>query len=231
MSQLLEHWWNWLAAMSCQLVVLVAVVVGLDRLLRGRAWPELRMGLWSLVMVKLVLPPSLTAPWSVASIGPASSAPAGGGTWLPLLFAAWLCGGALLLSVSLLRYRAFDRRLRAGASLATAELTALAARLAARLSLQRVPEILVAPGTSSALVLGFVRLRVVLPPTLAERIGSDRPNSTTCCCTNSRIAGGAIRCRGSCASCCTRRSGSTRSCGGRPHGCSRCANCAATRPS
>jgi beta-lactamase regulating signal transducer with metallopeptidase domain len=91
---------------------------------------------------------------------------------LPLLCAAWAAGGALLLSVSLLRYHALERRLSAGAGRAAPELRALAGRLAARLSLSAVPEVLVARGTASALVLGFVRPRVVLPTALAARIGS-----------------------------------------------------------
>jgi prepilin-type processing-associated H-X9-DG protein len=63
-------WLNWQWAMLWQTAVLVGVVAALDRLIRKRAWPQLRYALWLLVLVKLVMPPTLTSPVSVTSTVP-----------------------------------------------------------------------------------------------------------------------------------------------------------------
>ncbi len=55
-------WWQWTAAMSVQLVLVVLVIAGLDRLLRPWIWPQLRAALWMLVVVKLILTPTLVSP-------------------------------------------------------------------------------------------------------------------------------------------------------------------------
>ncbi len=49
-------WFDWQSSMLWQTAVLIGVVAGIDRLIRKRAWPQLRYMLWLLVFVKLVLP-------------------------------------------------------------------------------------------------------------------------------------------------------------------------------
>ncbi|MEN6575632.1 MAG: M56 family metallopeptidase, partial [Phycisphaerales bacterium] len=58
-------------AMLWQTAVLIGVVAVIDRLIRKRAWPQLRYMLWLLVFVKLILPPTLASPLSLTSHVPA----------------------------------------------------------------------------------------------------------------------------------------------------------------
>jgi prepilin-type processing-associated H-X9-DG protein len=70
-NSIANAWFDWQSSMLWQTAVLIGVVAGIDRLIRKRAWPQLRYMLWLLVFVKLVLPPGLTSPWSVTSQVPA----------------------------------------------------------------------------------------------------------------------------------------------------------------
>ena len=118
-------WWQWTAAMSVQLVLVVLVIAGLDRLLRPWIWPQLRAALWMLVVVKLVLPPTLVSPVSMASIGssPVSAASMGSATGLegqgwnpiPIAFAVWFVGLLAWTAVGALRYRRLRREWLVGA--------------------------------------------------------------------------------------------------------------------
>jgi beta-lactamase regulating signal transducer with metallopeptidase domain/LysM repeat protein len=58
-------WWNWVAAMFWQVGLLIVLIACVDRLTRRWTWPQLRYALWSLVLIKLVLPPTLSLPSSV----------------------------------------------------------------------------------------------------------------------------------------------------------------------
>lgn len=69
-NDLAHAWFAWMVPLSLQLLVLVAVVYLIDRLLGRRAWPQLLCALWLLVMLKLVLPPSLGSPTSLANLAP-----------------------------------------------------------------------------------------------------------------------------------------------------------------
>lgn len=64
-------WLSWQWSLLWQTAVLVALVAVIDRLVRKWAWPQLRYALWLLVLVKLMLPPTLTSPVSVTSTVPA----------------------------------------------------------------------------------------------------------------------------------------------------------------
>ena len=55
-------WWDWTAAMFWQVGLLIVLIACIDRLIRRWAWPQLRYALWSLILVKLVLPPTLSLP-------------------------------------------------------------------------------------------------------------------------------------------------------------------------
>ncbi len=55
-------WWAWSAAMFWQVGLLIVLIACIDRLIRRWAWPHLRYALWSLVLIKLILPPTLSLP-------------------------------------------------------------------------------------------------------------------------------------------------------------------------
>jgi hypothetical protein len=69
MIELLNHiarlWWAWTASMFWQVGLLILLVGCIDLLTRKWAWPQLRYALWSLILVKLLLPPSLSLPSSI----------------------------------------------------------------------------------------------------------------------------------------------------------------------
>jgi beta-lactamase regulating signal transducer with metallopeptidase domain len=96
-----RHAFAWLTAASWQIAVLVGLVAVITWGLQS-ASPRLRYGLWSLVLLKVFLPPSLTAPWSlgrwvIAPIGESLSAPRAGATSLPSESMANLRGAAVAL--------------------------------------------------------------------------------------------------------------------------------------
>ncbi len=65
-ERIADSWLRWIVAASWQLALLVAAVAALAWLLRG-ASPRLRYGLWLLVPLKALLPPSLAAAWGVGA--------------------------------------------------------------------------------------------------------------------------------------------------------------------
>jgi beta-lactamase regulating signal transducer with metallopeptidase domain len=67
LNHIADAWWNWMFSMFWQVGLLIVLVAILDLLIRKWVWPQLRYALWLLVLVKLVLPPSLTAPTSLTS--------------------------------------------------------------------------------------------------------------------------------------------------------------------
>jgi beta-lactamase regulating signal transducer with metallopeptidase domain len=67
-SDFARRWLDWSMAATWQLALLVAIVAALTLLLRN-ASPRLRYGLWTLVLLKALLPPSLTAFWGVGAWG------------------------------------------------------------------------------------------------------------------------------------------------------------------
>jgi beta-lactamase regulating signal transducer with metallopeptidase domain len=66
-NNIAELWWGWMWPMFWQVGVLVGVVWIIDLMIRQRVWPQVRYALWLLVLLKLVLPPGLSAPTSVTS--------------------------------------------------------------------------------------------------------------------------------------------------------------------
>jgi beta-lactamase regulating signal transducer with metallopeptidase domain len=63
-NQFAEGWFGWEIAMLWQAGLLIAIVAAIDLLIKKWAWPQVRYALWMLILVKLVLPPSLTSPVS-----------------------------------------------------------------------------------------------------------------------------------------------------------------------
>jgi bla regulator protein BlaR1 len=66
-----NYWYHWHIAMLWQIVVLVAIIWAADLLIRKWAHPQLRYALWMLVLIKLLIPPTLTSPTSITSHIPA----------------------------------------------------------------------------------------------------------------------------------------------------------------
>lgn len=178
MSSLLEnaaeHWWQWSAAMSVQVALLVLVIALLDRLLLRWAWPGLRSALWALVLLKLVLPPSLSSPFSLLeivqplAIGAAAATPqASPGSTLPFLL--WLTGWLGLSGLAAGRYLRLRRLwLEQPALPISPELESAIRSAAHKLSLERLPRVRVQRGARGPAVLGFLRPLVVLPAQLVE---------------------------------------------------------------
>ena len=59
-------WWSWVTAISWQLAIFVVLIMFATFVLR-HAKPGIRHTLWLLVLVKVLLPPSLSAPWTLSS--------------------------------------------------------------------------------------------------------------------------------------------------------------------
>ncbi len=62
-------WFDWMTAMLWQSTILIAIVWTADLLLRRHAWPQFRLILWSLIFIKLLLPPGFALPTSITSSG------------------------------------------------------------------------------------------------------------------------------------------------------------------
>ncbi len=65
-----EQWFTWQWAMLWQSAVLIIIIAIVDRVIRNWAWPQLRYAMWLLILVKLILPPTLSSPVSVTSAIP-----------------------------------------------------------------------------------------------------------------------------------------------------------------
>jgi beta-lactamase regulating signal transducer with metallopeptidase domain len=65
-NHLAQGWWDWMSAMFWQVGLLILLIAIIDLLIRRWAWPQLRYALWSLVLVKLVLSPTLSLPSGLA---------------------------------------------------------------------------------------------------------------------------------------------------------------------
>ncbi|HBG25696.1 MAG: hypothetical protein A2Y10_20545 [Planctomycetes bacterium GWF2_41_51] len=63
-NQFAENWFNWQISMLWQVAILIAIIAAVDFVIKKWTWPQVRYALWLLVLVKLVLPPSLTSPAS-----------------------------------------------------------------------------------------------------------------------------------------------------------------------
>lgn len=62
-NKIAEIWWNWMGPMLVQITVLIALISLIDFLTQKWVWPQVRYGLWILILVKLLIPPN----WSLES--------------------------------------------------------------------------------------------------------------------------------------------------------------------
>ncbi len=67
LNDLAAMWWNWMGPMSVQVTILIALVAVADLVLRNRAWPQVQLAIWSLVLLKLLFPPDLASPLSMTA--------------------------------------------------------------------------------------------------------------------------------------------------------------------
>ena len=67
LNNMADKWFVWQLSMLWQVAVLIGIVWVFDLLIRRWAWPQLRYALWLLILLKLVLPPTLTSPMSFTS--------------------------------------------------------------------------------------------------------------------------------------------------------------------
>lgn len=168
-------------------------------LIAGLAWaadrsgrsPALAHALWVLVLVKVLTPPLLTLPLLPAAGPSPSSGMMGEGAGrstadvlglvgaaadqvLPWAIAGWAVGSLVILAVSLLRIRRFDRLIRHSSVLAPPRLRSLAVDTASLIGLRRVPDVLVTRAELSPMTWWTGgRIRVVLPATLSDRLAED----------------------------------------------------------
>ena len=185
--------WDWGAALSVQLAVVVGVVAVLDGLLGRRVRPQLIAMLWLLVLVKLVVPPTWSSPVSLAALAElvpwteattdsidgvtlessrrsGASSVALPDSWRVSLVAVWLVGVVLLAALAYRRYRCGCRTLLGVARSAPAWLERLGDESRARLGLRGArPRLLVHPGVPSATLVGYRDPVVVLPLALLSR--------------------------------------------------------------
>ncbi|MBW7992492.1 MAG: hypothetical protein FVQ84_21095, partial [Planctomycetes bacterium] len=60
-------WWSGTIAMFWQVSVLIVLIGCVDLIIRRWAWPQLRYALWLMVLVKLILPPTISLSTSITS--------------------------------------------------------------------------------------------------------------------------------------------------------------------
>ena len=70
LNNIADKWFSWELAIAWQVAVLIAIIWVIDLLIRKWAWPQVRYALWLLILVKLVLPPTLTSPASFTAAIP-----------------------------------------------------------------------------------------------------------------------------------------------------------------
>lgn len=63
-NNIADKWFAFEVAIFWQVAVLILIVWSVDLVIRKFAWPQLRYALWLLILVKLILPPTLTSPAS-----------------------------------------------------------------------------------------------------------------------------------------------------------------------
>lgn len=157
-------WWAWMAPLALQVTVLGLVVLLLDAWLVRRAWPQLRLLLWSAVLAKALVPPGLDSPLAPrAEWLPRAPAAAGASGWQVVALAAWLLGVCACVAHAGRRARA-ARRLRSGAAPAPERVLGVARRAASALGLRRAPRVLVHAVAPGPHVSGLWRPVVLLSP-------------------------------------------------------------------
>ena len=66
-NDITAHWWQWTGSMLWQVSLLIVLISLIDLVIRRWAWPQVRYGLWLLVLLKLMMPPTWSSPFSLIS--------------------------------------------------------------------------------------------------------------------------------------------------------------------
>ncbi|MHC4552157.1 MAG: M56 family metallopeptidase, partial [Planctomycetota bacterium] len=64
-NSIANGWFDWQLAMLWQTAILIGIIWVVDRCIRKWAHPQIRYALWLLILVKLILPPTVTSPASI----------------------------------------------------------------------------------------------------------------------------------------------------------------------
>ena len=56
-NEIAVQWWQWTGSMLWQVSLLIVLISLIDFVIRRWAWPQVRYGLWLLVLLKLMMPP------------------------------------------------------------------------------------------------------------------------------------------------------------------------------
>ncbi len=170
--EIADWWWSWTVGVSVQVAVLFAIVWLLDGMLRRWVRPHVLAAIWLVVACKLVLPPTLTSPVSLARIARPDFLPVVGASAAPatadsnvalLLFAVWLTGVIILATWTLGRYRALRAALLPTATVPDDDtLIEMIDHAKNQLGIRHSVEVRVCPGNATPAVIGFWRPVVLL---------------------------------------------------------------------
>jgi beta-lactamase regulating signal transducer with metallopeptidase domain len=161
-ADLARVWWSWIAPATLQATGLLAAVWLADRALRKRAWPQVLTTLWLVALARLVLPPSISSPWSVTTAlgAPSASiaAAARNETWMPVLAGLWITG--VLASFA----SRWSGRRRLGRRIVPVDAWCVASGEAARaMGLRRPLRLGTLAGLETPAVTGLLRPTLLLP--------------------------------------------------------------------
>ena len=192
-----ESWLDWCMASSWQLTLLICLIALLVAVLRG-ASPRVRYALWLLVIVKVFLPPTISAPWSIGSwvVEPMSeqmpqvvvaerspelktaTPPAAdsatlarrGTSLAEVLFIIWIAGVLVFSLTVTVNYLRIRRMVRALPTIDEGPVRVALESIALRIGLRRPPEIHVAADAGSPFLLGLLSPRIVIPGSLVNEL-------------------------------------------------------------
>lgn len=175
-ASLAEFFWSQIAPLSIQAAILLLAAGVVDRLLPRSVWPELRLAVGSILLLKLVLPPAWASPIPFL---PAAALP----PWPPFglteaenlrglaigVALAWLALVFACLAIGAWQRHQLARVWRE-AEPAGAGLEQLLMQATLRLGMRRPPPLRIASGLESPCVFGLWRPRILLPPDLAPEV-------------------------------------------------------------
>jgi beta-lactamase regulating signal transducer with metallopeptidase domain len=166
-----------LRAQAVQVAIVFAIVFVLDVLIARRGSVGLRAALWAAFFVKLVLPPGIASPLSIARLmdsAPGTTDLEAQAALLPLspaaasLLFAWAIGCAVYGAVALRRMRRSRAEWIDGARPAPPPARAVIARLSRRLGMKHAPRLFVRDDAGGAAAVGLWSPVIVVPARMLE---------------------------------------------------------------
>ncbi|MGH7150534.1 MAG: M56 family metallopeptidase, partial [Planctomycetota bacterium] len=177
LAEAARAWAAWMGPMSLQVGALVGLFWIVDRLAGPRLWPCVRLAAWSLLLAKLLLPPTLASPVGlvrlfdfgaglpevVGDAGDRLPATGRAPTGLLLAFGLWALGVLLFGSLRVLRVVRFRRGVAREAGRVEPRVRRELARAARRIGLKRLPRVLSTSRCDGPAVYGVFRPVLLLP--------------------------------------------------------------------